>query len=221
MRYRSRIGFFRSEMTVNKAGNKSVCIDDIAAVVIGASAGGVEALSVILPALRKGSRSAIFIVVHLPKDRPSILPALFAERCALAVREAVNGEPIEAETIYFAPPDYHLLLDDGFCISLSIDEPINYSRPSIDVLFETAADLYGPRLLGILLSGGNDDGAQGLFYIQQCGGHTIVQLPESARVTQMPEAALSRMNPEAVLTLPQIAEVLSALARRDQSDFSS
>ena len=191
---------------------KSLCVDDIAAVVIGASAGGVEALSAILPSLRTGARVAVFVVLHLPKDRPSLLPTLFSDRCALPVREANHGEPIVPETIYFAPPDYHLLLDDEFCIALSIDDAVNHSRPSIDVLFESAADLYAEKLLGILLSGGNADGAQGLLYIQQCGGRTLVQLPETARVANMPEAALSHMLPEAVLTLPQLAEVLSSLS---------
>lgn len=201
---------------------RSLCVDDIAAVVIGASAGGIEALSAILPALRKGAHVAVFIVVHLPKDRPSLLPTLFAERCALTVREAISGEPIAMETIYFAPADYHLLLDDSYCIALSIDEAVNYSRPSIDVLFESAADLYGSQLIGILLSGGNDDGSQGLLRIQRCGGYTIVQLPETAKVAQMPAAALLRMTPNAVLTLPQIADVLHSLAEHGhQWDFSS
>ena len=189
-------------------------IDLINAVAIGASAGGIETLTAILPALRRTTNAAIFIVLHLPKDKPSLLASIFAPRCALPVREAGDGEPVEPGTVYFAPPDYHLLLDDGPRLSLSVDNLVHHSRPSIDVLFESAADIYGPRLLGILLSGGNDDGAQGLLRVQRCGGHTVVQQPDTAQVAQMPRAALARMQPDAVLTPHAIAELLRALPQR-------
>jgi two-component system chemotaxis response regulator CheB len=186
---------------------------DIRAVVIGASAGGIEALSSILPALSACAPFAVLIVVHLPKDRPSLLPSLFSERCALPVQEAVDGDPVMPGVIYFAPPDYHLLLDNGPRISLSIDELVNYSRPSIDVLFESAADIFGAQLLAILLSGGNDDGAKGLVYVKRCNGSAIVQQPETALVDQMPRAALARIVPDAVLTPAEIGHVLREMSQ--------
>ena len=108
-----------------------------------------EALSLLLPALPATLRAAVFIVLHQPRERPSRLAALFQGKCALPVREAEDKEPVAPGTVYLAPPDYHLLLDQGPCLALSADEPVNYSRPAIDVLFESAADLYRERLLGI------------------------------------------------------------------------
>ena len=160
---------------------------------VGASAGGVEALFAILPALPAGLRGAVFVVLHLPRDGQSLLAEIFGPKCALPVREAEDKEPVEPGTIYFAPPDYHLLVDAGPRLSLSADEPVHYSRPSIDVLFESAADAYGERLLGILLTGANHDGAAG------CGGgaarrrHHARAAADSAQSPLMPQAALERL----------------------------
>ncbi len=118
--------------------------DRIEAVVIGTSAGGVEALSALLPALPAGVCAPVFVVLHLPRERPSLLVDIFGPKCAVPVREAVDKDPIEPGTVYFAPPDYHLLIDDGPTIALSDDEPVHHSRPSVDVLFESAADAFGP-----------------------------------------------------------------------------
>ncbi|WCM94129.1 chemotaxis protein CheB [Acidovorax sp. NCPPB 2350] len=181
------------------------------AVVIGGSAGSVEALSVLLPALPAPQRAAVLVVLHLPRDRPSLLCEIFQPRCALPLREAQDKEPVEPGTVYFAPPDYHLLIDAGPTLSLSVDDPVHFSRPSIDVLFESAADAYGERLLAILLSGANQDGAQGIAAVQAAGGATIVQDPESASMTPMPEAALQLCTPTRVLAPPRIAELLAAL----------
>jgi two-component system chemotaxis response regulator CheB len=183
----------------------------IDAVVIGASAGGVEALAVLLPALPAGLRASLFIVLHLPRERPSLLVEIFEKRCALPVREAEDKEPVEPGTVYFAPPDYHLLLERSHQIALSADEPVHYSRPSIDVLFESAADVYGEHLLGIILTGANEDGAAGLHAIHLAGGTTIVQQPDSAKVPLMVVSALQRGPADFVLPLEQIAEFLSGL----------
>ncbi|CAN5709242.1 chemotaxis protein CheB [soil metagenome] len=187
----------------------------IDAIVIGASAGGVEALSVLLPALPKGLRAAVFVVLHLPRERPSLLVDIFRHRCALAVKEAEDKEPVAPGTIYFAPPDYHLLLDHGPDpephLALSADELINYSRPSIDVLFESAADIYGKRLLGIVLTGGNSDGAAGLLAVQRASGITVVQDPRTANTSAMPTAAIELTVPDFVIPLDQIARLLAAL----------
>jgi two-component system chemotaxis response regulator CheB len=181
------------------------------AVVIGTSAGGVEALSRLLPALPRGAPAAVFVVLHLPRERPSLLVDIFAPRCEMKVREASDKEPVEAGTIYFAPPDYHLLVDEGPQLALSSDELVNFSRPAIDVLFESAADEYGERLLGIVLTGGNQDGAAGLQAVRAAGGMTIVQQPETAQVPYMPELALERGEVDYVLTLEQIAALLGTL----------
>ena len=180
-------------------------------VVIGASAGGVEALSVLLPALPSGLWASLFIVLHLPRERPSLLVEIFTPRCARPVREAQDKEPVEPGTIYFAPPDYHLLLDKGPRLALSADEPVNFSRPSIDVLFESAADVYRERLLGVILTGANEDGASGLEAVHRAGGVTVVQEPASAQAPLMAAAALKRSTPDFVLPLDQIAGLLGRL----------
>jgi two-component system, chemotaxis family, protein-glutamate methylesterase/glutaminase len=186
--------------------------DRIDAVVIGASAGGVEALSEILPALPASLRPALLIVLHLPRKRPSLLVEIFANRCALPVREADDKEPVEPGTVYFAPPDYHMLVEKSRQIALSTDEPVHYSRPSIDVLFESAADVYADRLLGIILTGANADGAAGLHAVHRAGGVTVVQRPDSAKVPLMVVSALQRNPADFVLSLPEIAELLKGLA---------
>ncbi|SFE60987.1 chemotaxis protein CheB [Paracidovorax wautersii] len=177
-------------------------------VVIGGSAGSIDALGVLLPALPATLRATVVVVVHLPRERPSLLCQIFQPRCALPVREAQDKEPLEPGTIYFAPPDYHLLLDAGPTLALSVDEPVHFSRPSIDVLFETAADACGSQLLAILLSGANADGAQGLVAVQVAGGTTLVQSPASCAVPFMPEAALAVMQPGHLLTPEGMAALL-------------
>jgi two-component system chemotaxis response regulator CheB len=184
----------------------------IEGVVIGASAGGVEALAVLLPALPATFRPSLFIVQHLPRERPSLLAEIFARRCARPVREAEDKEPIEPGTVYFAPPDYHMLLEKNRQIALSADEPVHFSRPSIDVLFESAAEVYGERLLGIILTGANEDGAAGLHAIHKAGGVTVVQQPDSAKVPLMIVSALQRGPADYVLSLPELAQLLGALA---------
>lgn len=187
---------------------------DCAAVVIGASAGGVEALSVLLPALPADGQAAVFVVLHLPRERPSLLVDVFGGKCAAPVREAQDKEPVEPGAVYFAPPDYHLLVDEGPRTALSADELVNFSRPSVDVLFESAADAYGGRLLGIVLTGASHDGARGLSAVARAGGRTVVQRPDTAEVPSMPESALARTPSAAALALEEIAALLAALPRR-------
>lgn len=184
----------------------------IDAIVIGASAGGVDALSTLLPALTRGLRASLFVVVHLPRERPSLLAEIFAPKCALQVREAEDKLRVEPGTVYFAPPDYHLLIDKGPQLALSIDEHVHFSRPSIDVLFESAADIYSERLMGIILTGANEDGAAGLAAIHRRGGVTIVQEPDSAQVPIMVLSALERTPVDFVLSLKDIATLLQTLA---------
>jgi two-component system, chemotaxis family, protein-glutamate methylesterase/glutaminase len=189
--------------------------DRIDAVVIGGSAGAVEALCLILPSVPATIRVPVFIVLHLPRDRPSLLTEVFSHRCACPVREAQDKDPIEPRTVYVGPPDYHLLIEPGLQggpqISLSVDEVVHFSRPSIDVLFESAADFYRERLLGIILTGANEDGAEGLAAIQRAGGITVVQQPHDAQASFMLRAALSRSPDSLVLSLAEIAELLRTL----------
>jgi two-component system chemotaxis response regulator CheB len=134
-------------------------------------------------------------------------------KCAVPVREAQDKEPVCPGTVYFAPPDYHLLIDEGPQLCLSTDELVHYSRPSIDVLFESAAEIYGPRLLGIILTGANQDGAEGLAAVHAAGGITIVQQPHSAQVKQMVLSALDRNPASFVLDLAGISALLCTLDR--------
>ena len=183
----------------------------VGAVVIGTSAGGVEALSVILPALPATFRPPVFVVLHLPRERPSLLAEIFQPRCALPVREADDKEPIEAGTVYFAPPDYHLLIEKDGTVALSNDGLVNFSRPSIDVLFESAAEVYGARLLGVILTGANSDGADGLAAVRGAGGFAVVQDPAEAQAAVMTEAALGRTAVDYVLPLHEIAALLQRI----------
>ncbi len=123
----------------------------------------------------EGARIPVVVVVHLPPNRASLLPELFAARCAARVREPLDKEPMSAGTIWFAPPNYHLMLEADQAFSLSIDEPINFSRPSIDVLFETASDALGPQLCAVVLTGANSDGALGALRVRERGGFVVVQ----------------------------------------------
>jgi len=178
------------------------------AVVIGASAGALEALSMILPVLPVDYGLPVLIVVHVPPDRKSVLAELFQSKCGIEVREAEDKEPIKGGTIYFAPPDYHLLVEIDKTLSLSNDEPVFYSRPSLDVLFESAADTYGPGLIAIVLTGANQDGANGLKAVAEAGGIAIVQSPEGAYASAMPEAAIAECPVAHVLSLKEIAVYL-------------
>jgi two-component system, chemotaxis family, protein-glutamate methylesterase/glutaminase len=183
------------------------------AVVIGASAGAVEALSTILPFLPIDYGLPVIIVVHVPADKKSVMAELFQAKCDIEVREAEDKEPIMGGTVYFAPPDYHLLVETTKSLSLSNDEPVFYSRPSIDVLFESAADAYGPGLIAIVLTGANQDGAKGLKAIVEAGGVAIIQNPVGAYASAMPKAAIAACPEAQVLSLEEIATYLRGVQR--------
>ena len=178
------------------------------AIAIGASAGGIDALSVLLPALPSSMRVPVFVVLHLPRERPSLLVDIFQPKCAAAVCEAQDKDPVQPGIVYFAPPDYHLLVDQGPQVVLSADDLVNFSRPSVDVLFESAADVYGGRLLGMVLTGASHDGALGLRAIHEAGGWTAVQQPDGAYSPLMAEAALRRTAVDFVLPLDDMARLL-------------
>ncbi|MCV3767192.1 chemotaxis protein CheB [Rhizobium sp. TRM95796] len=181
------------------------------AIIIGASAGALEALSAILPTLPADCRFPIFVVVHLPPNKRSVLADIFDRKCRLRAIEAEDKEPVEPGTIYFAPPDYHLLLEGRSHISLSSEEEVFFSRPSIDVAFESAADAWGKQLTAIVLTGANHDGAHGLQVVAQLGGAAIVQDPLTAYATAMPEAAIRACPDAKVMSLSQIATYLQKI----------
>ena len=182
---------------------------NIKAVVLGASAGGLHALKQLLPALPATFPCPLLIVQHTSPHSDNYMVRMLNELSAITVKEADEKEPIVPGTAYVAPPDYHLLVEEDFTLSLSVEEKVNYSRPSIDVLFETAADAYGPQLLGIVLTGANADGARGLAYIKKKGGFALVQQPEDAESPAMPRAAIEKAAPDKVLTLQEIISFLS------------
>jgi two-component system chemotaxis response regulator CheB len=183
----------------------------IEAVVIGASAGGVEALGTLLPALPAGYRLPVICILHLPGDRESRLAELFAERLPLPVREALDKEAIVPGTVYFAGSGYHLSVERDFTFSLSCEPPVHFARPAIDVLMESGADAYGPGLVGILLTGANHDGAAGMAAIHANGGLTVVQDPDDAQVATMPRSAIDRFSPHLILPLARIGALLPML----------
>jgi two-component system chemotaxis response regulator CheB len=185
------------------------------AVVIGTSAGGIEALGTLLPALPEGTPFPVVIVMHVPARETTPITSVFKSRCAIDVREARDKEPVSAGVAWFAPANYHLLIESERTFALSIDAPINYSRPSIDALFESAAPVYGRGLVAIVLTGANDDGAAGAAAIREAGGVVIVQDPSTAEMSFMPRAAAARSRPHATGTLTEIAAALrsGAIAR--------
>jgi two-component system chemotaxis response regulator CheB len=182
-------------------------------IVIGASAGAVDVLTQLLPALAPTMAAAVLIVVHVPPDRSSALPEVLAHRALVPVLEADDKMIAEAGRVYFAPPDYHLLVERDGTLALSADEAVLFSRPSIDVLFESAAHAFGPGVLGILLSGASADGACGLAAIRDAGGLTWVQAPESAAVPTMPQAALD-LAPHVVVRPESMARALAEWGSR-------
>jgi two-component system, chemotaxis family, protein-glutamate methylesterase/glutaminase len=184
------------------------------AIVLGASAGAFDALSVVLSALPATFPFPVLAVVHMPPDRDSALAELLGSRCRIPVREAEDKETAVGGTIYLAPRDYHLLMESDGRLSLSGEEPVRFSRPSIDVLFETAADAYGPNLIGVVLTGANNDGARGLRAILDAGGIGLVQRPELAHAPTMPAAAIALCPTARVMTLPEIGRYLQEVVIR-------
>jgi two-component system chemotaxis response regulator CheB len=185
----------------------------IEAVVIGASAGGVDALVDLLPVLPRDFGPATVCILHVPADRESRLAELFAARLALPVREAVDKAPVEGGTVYFAGAGYHLSIEHDRVFSISCEPPVHYARPAIDLLMESAADAYGAGLAGILLTGANIDGADGMQRIRQRGGLTVVQDPSGAQSPTMPEGAIRLCEPHLVLPLAAIRTLLPQLEK--------
>lgn len=177
----------------------------IEAVVIGCSAGGLNALHKVLDVLPIGFPATVIIVAHVAPERDNLLPALLAKTCRLPVSEAREREPALPGHVYVAPPNYHLLIEQDCTFALSVDERVCYVRPSIDVLFYSAADAYKEKLMGVVLTGANSDGAKGLKAIKAVGGVTLVQDPVEAYADTMPRAAIATGAVDKVLSLDALA----------------
>ncbi len=185
-------------------------------IAIGGSAGSAEVISAILDRLPAGFCLPIVIVKHVSPDYSdsSYYISALSKTCRLIVKEADHREMITPGTVYLAPANYHLLIEKDRSFSLTVDEKVRFCRPAIDVLFETAADAYGNQLIGVILSGANDDGAGGLARIKEKGGYTIVQEPGTADFEAMPRAAMSVCQIDAILPPEEIEEFLMALANQ-------
>lgn len=185
-----------------------------AVVLIGGSAGAFAVVSALLGALSADEGPTLGVVLHQPRRRPDVLSSALRESCPLPLFEPEDKEPLAPSTVFVAPAGYHLLVDAGPSFALSVDEPVNWSRPSIDVLFESAADVLGPRCAGVLLSGANADGARGLRAIEEAGGSVAVQDPREAEQRAMPDAALALCPAAQVLRAVDIRRWLQRLSAR-------
>lgn len=183
------------------------------AIVVGVSSGGLNALSTLMPMLEKDFALAVIVVMHLSPRSDSFLSKCLNDQCALPVKEADEKEPVTPGNVYLAPPNYHLLVELDRTFSLSTESRVNYARPSIDVCFESAAEAFGEELVGVVLTGANKDGSLGLKVIQDMGGLTIVQNPETAETPIMPQAALDVLTPDHILHLEEMGDVFNKLAR--------
>lgn len=181
------------------------------AMVVGASAGGLEALLAILKELPADFAIPVLIVQHMSPHSNNLLAELLNRQCRLLVKEVEEKETPRGGVAYVAPPDYHLLVEADHTLSLSREERVNYSRPSIDVLFETAAEAYGDKLIAVVLTGANADGSQGLQVIKKFGGTCVVQDPLTAVAPRMPQAAIESTAVDYVVALEEIAPLIKGL----------
>lgn len=184
------------------------------AVVIGVSAGGMRAMAEVLSGLSGDFGLPILVVQHVSRDSNGYLAKHLSEKGTLEVLEAEDKTPIVPGKVFLAPPNYHMLVGDEDSLVLSVDGHVNFARPSVDVLFESAAEVYGSGLIGIILTGANDDGSKGLAEIAAAGGVVVVQDPESAEVDSMPRAALEKVPSAKIMKLKEISEFLMQLQER-------
>jgi two-component system, chemotaxis family, protein-glutamate methylesterase/glutaminase len=182
------------------------------AVVVGASAGGLSALVNIFEGLPVNYVLPVIVVQHRAKDQRDLLEDVLQSKCRIKIKQADEKEKIEPGIIYIAPPDYHLLVERDYTFSLSSDEPVNFSRPSIDVTFESAANVYKTGLTGLILTGANKDGTAGIAAIRQMGGITIVQDPREAHYSFMPASAIATQLVNHIMPLAQIQDYLLKLS---------
>jgi two-component system chemotaxis response regulator CheB len=182
------------------------------ALIIGGSAGSLDVLLKVLPQLNPALSFPIVIVVHRKHGADSLLPELLSGRTKLSVKEIDEKEPLKAAVIYIAPSDYHTLIEQDHTFSLDYSEKVNYSRPAIDATFQTAAEVYGSKLVCMLLSGSNADGVNGLKSVKAWGGTTVIQDPASAQVSYMPEQASIHAKIDHILPIEDMAEFINLLS---------
>ena len=182
-------------------------------VAIGTSWGGLTAMSKLLGDLPAEFTIPIVIVQHRSKDSDKLLPQLLQDATSLTVCEVEDKDVLEPGKVHVAPANYHVLIERGY-LSLSVEEPIRYSRPSIDVMFTSAGDTYGKEAIGLVLTGANEDGSRGLAHIVKRGGKALVQSPRSAEIPIMPEAAIRAVPSAEVLSLPQLGKRLIELSHQ-------
>ncbi|MGV3767623.1 MAG: chemotaxis protein CheB [Chitinophagaceae bacterium] len=178
---------------------------------IGGSAGSIDVLLTMLPALKPDFNGVVILVLHRKRYDDAVLASLFTEKAKLPVKEAEEKERLQPGTVYLAPADYHLLLEKDHSFSLDYSEKVHYCRPSIDVSFESAADVFGNRMAAILLSGANADGVEGLKQVKNAGGFTIVQSPDFALVDYMPKQALQHAPVDKIMYEHETVHLLNAL----------
>jgi two-component system chemotaxis response regulator CheB len=181
------------------------------AIVMGASSGGMNALKLLFSALPVDFSIPIIIVQHISPRSDNHWIKLLNNNSKLYLKEADEKENIEQGKVYIAPPNYHLMIESNKTFSLTIDERVNYSRPSIDVLFESAAEAYKNKLIGVILTGSNNDGTKGIKRIKEYGGLIIAQDPETAESSYMPASAIAAIQPDYILALENIIELLIKL----------
>lgn len=184
-------------------------------IVMGLSSGGMEALKTIFAALPGNFKIPIVIVQHLSPRSDSQWIEILNKRYGITIKEAEEKEMIKSGTIFLAPPNYHLLLEKNGSFSLSIDERVSYARPAIDVLFDTAAEAFGKKVVGVVMTGSNQDGAAGLKKIKKCGGLAVVQNPETAFSSYMPQEAISQAEPHHILDLQGIIAFLKSIDQQE------
>lgn len=180
-------------------------------IVIGVSTGGVAALKQLLPALPQDFPVPVLVVTHITPTADDGLALLLNAHSAIRVKEADEEETLAPGTVYLAPANYHLLVERKGFLALSVDPPVNFARPSVDVLFESAAEVYGPSLIGIVLTGAGNDGSKGLSMVKQRGGVTVVQDPADAEMDSMPKKALELLSPDYLVSLKELPSLLMRL----------
>jgi two-component system chemotaxis response regulator CheB len=183
-------------------------------IALGVSAGAMEALSVILPKLPSTFPMPVVVIQHISPYSDNYMTRYLDNISALHVKEVDEKEKLMPGFVYTAPPNYHVLVEEDETFSLSVEERINFARPSIDVFFEAAADVYGPQLVGVILTGANNDGGKGLKTIKDKGGLAIVQDPKTAEADSMPRSALEAVNVDHILSLEEIGPFLVKLGNR-------
>jgi two-component system chemotaxis response regulator CheB len=181
-------------------------------IVIGGSAGGLQPILALLPGLHTPLNAAIIIVLHRQNHYESVLQELLSAKTNFPVKEAAEKEPLESGIIYIAPADYHLLVESDHTLSLDDSEKVNFSRPSIDVTFSSAALAYGSNMTALLLSGANTDGTEGLIDVHEAGGTTAVQDPATADVDYMPRQAIQLAPVDIILPPHEMALFINEMA---------